>query len=70
MGRNSFPRKCILRRSVVTVLLSEQWNYRRKKQNKEADVDCAVQQDTYDYKISSYADVNDPDYQIYWDTDG
>ena len=24
------------------------------KQNKEADIDCAVQQDTYDDKISSY----------------
>ena len=36
----------------------------------EADVDCAVEQDTYDDKISSYADVNDPDYQVSWDTDG
>ena len=54
----------------MIVLLSEQWNYRRKKQNKEADVDCAVQQDTNDDKISSYADVDDPDYQVNWDTDG
>ena len=69
-GRNSFPWKCILRRCVAIVLLSKQWNYRRKKQNKEADVHCAVKQDTYDDKISSYADVNDPDYQVSWDTDG
>ena len=54
----------------MTVLLPKQWNYRRKKQNKEADVDCAVQQNTYDNKISSYADIDDPDYQVNWDTDG
>ena len=59
-----------MRRYVVTVFLSKQWNYRGKKQDKETDVHCTVKQDAYDDKMNSYADVNDPDYQVNWDTDG
>ena len=54
----------------MMILLSEQWNYRGKKENKEADIHCTVEQDTYDDKVNSSADVNDSDYQVSWDTDG
>ena len=51
------------------ILLSTQWNYWGKKENKEADVHCTVEQDTYDNKVNSSADVDDSDYQVSWNTD-
>ena len=48
----------------MTILLFEQWNYRGKKENKEADVHCTLKEDTYDDKVNSSADVNDSDYQV------
>ena len=55
--------------NALMVLLSEQWNYLGKKVNKEADVHCTVEQDTYDNKVNSSADVDDSDYQVSWNTD-
>ena len=52
------------------ILLSKQWNYWGEKQNKEADVHCTVEQDTHGDKMSSHVNLNDPDYQVNWDTDG
>ena len=66
MGMNSLASLL----NVVMVLLSKQWNYRGKKQNKETDVDSTIEQDTYDNKMNSYADFNDIEYQVNWDTDG
>ena len=60
----------LLKVHIVTEFLSKQRNYRWKKQNEEADVNCTAEQDTYDDEVNSYSELYDSDYQVSWDTDG